>query len=421
MKKIYYLVLLLSLAFYSCKDPDDLEDKKKITDKTFNMEFIEVLNTNSRFQHKFETRNTFVIKTKAEETDLFSNHLFDMTMPPTSALPEIDYENKMLLCIVYPMQTSGSNKLTITDVKMVEGIIEVSSELFVPGIGTDDIGMPVVFVEVDKYDNEVEFLPTKEIFAPVYENLFDKLWELSCILDGEGNTIDPNKYKNEETNGDEIKLNPFTIMFKDDNTFSGMSNCNNYGGNYSIIDSNLSISELWSTEVACPLSDFYQILLNNAVAIKYSSQKLLTITSKYGNKTYTMCYFYTKEGFENNLSGTNWILESYSIDGGISFNNSYKNEKNETIKFLDDKYTLEFTQDRVKGDANCSNYETHYYVYPSNLISLASFWMLLECGYNHDFFILILSSNSYEFEEGSIRKLKLFDESKNKIVVFREQ
>ena len=44
MKKLYYLIILLTLAFYSCDDPADLDDNKKITDKSFDIEFIELLN-----------------------------------------------------------------------------------------------------------------------------------------------------------------------------------------------------------------------------------------------------------------------------------------------------------------------------------------------------------------------------------------
>ena len=59
------------------------------------------------------------------------------------------------------------------------GTIEVNSELFIPLIGTDDIGYPVVFIEIDRYNNEVKFLETIIKRETTQNNdLLGKTWKL---------------------------------------------------------------------------------------------------------------------------------------------------------------------------------------------------------------------------------------------------
>jgi len=419
MKKLLYLTLLLAFIVVSCDDPNDLEDKKKITDKSFTMEFKEIFNTNSRFQYKFEVRQTYVLKSKEDENSLFTNHIFDMTMPASAALPEIDYENKMLLCIVYPMQSSGSNKLTITDVKMNEGIIEVNSELFVPGIGTDDIGMPVVFVEVDKYDNEVKFLPTNEIFgATNNDDLLGKTWKLKYTKNPNGTTTEPEFYREADSQWKRVILDPFTINFNSDNTVNGKSNCNTWDGKYIINGNNIEFTELSSTEAACAYSDKFQSLLINSTIITYTADSVY-IQSEINNEKYKMVFFYFNPQIENNIPRTAWRLSAWSEDGGLTYNGGY-NDNGTFVDLMAHYWTLNFNNGIAFGGARCENFETIYTLDLKNaniaFNSISSDGS--DCSFNQKYFELLNNSTSYDYRHSTPDRLTLYDAQRKTVLRF---
>ncbi len=419
MKKLLYLTILLAFIVVSCDDPTDLEDKKKITDKSFTMEFKEILNTNSRFQYKFEVRQTYVLKSKEDENSLFTNHIFDMTMPASAALPEIDYENKMLLCIVYPMQSSGSNKLTITDVKMNEGIIEVNSELFVPGIGTDDIGMPVVFVEVDKYDNEVKFLPTNEIFgATNNDDLLGKTWKLKYTKNPDGSTTDPEFYMDADSQWQRVVLDPFTINFNENNTANGKSNCNTWNGKYSINGNDIEFTELSNTEAACPYSDKFYFLLYNSNKITYTADSVY-IQSELQNKKYTLVFYDFNPQIENKIPKSAWKLESWSEDGGLTYQGGYY-DNGTFVDFVEHNWTMKFNNGTVDINARCESFETNYTLDLSN--SSIAFNKITsngsDCGFNDKYINAINNSNTYELLIGALDRLILYDSQKKIMLRF---
>lgn len=419
MKNAILIFATIVFIVSACKDPFWLEDNKKTDHKNRTLEYLVIYNSNHIYANDFNERKTLIAKSQ-EELDKF---LVKMT-PSVTPLPEIkdvDFENKMVLGIAMPPQSSGSNRLKISSVKMVGGTIEISSQLTIPNIGTDDIGYPMYLIELDKHSEPVKFLETEIIREGDMDLsiLFNNHWELSNIVDENGNVIDPNKYKDEMTNNEEIDLNPFTIQFKDDYTFSGYSNCNNYGGSYSINGSDLSIQELWTTEAACALSDFYQTLLNNAVSIDYSAQKYIIITSVYQGITYQMNFFHFIPENENELDGSQWIFESFSTDGGITFNDSYINEDNENINFMEDIYTLNFNNRLLNGKANCTEFNTNYKIFEGNVLTIESFNIDQSCGFNDIYNTLLLQSKSYEIYYGGIDRLRLYSEDKNTIMVFQ--
>lgn len=425
MKKAILLLTVLAVLVTACKDPFFLEDKKKSTDKTRTLEFVEIFNSNHAYQNDFNERQTIVVKSQVE-LDAFLSQMTGTTIPLPD-FPQVDFNDKMLFGIVLPAQSSGSHKLKITAANMVEGVIEVSSELTIPNIGTDDIGYPVVFVELDRHSESVKFLDTKIIKQTGLEldNLLNKHWELTNIVETNGNIIDPNKYNGQGTNGEEIDLDPFTIQFKDDFTFSGYANCNNYGGSFAIDNNNLDILELWSTEAACSLSDFYQLLLNNAVSIDYSAQKYITITSEYGGLMYTLNYHHIVPEEDNILNGTKWKLESYSQDGGLTYESSYKDEDGNEVTFVEDKYTLDFglfdnQTYYVEIFANCVENITDFSTNSkNNEISFKWFSTIdVMCGFSTQFHEMLFETTNYEYIYGGLDRLKLYDKSKNTVMLF---
>lgn len=419
MKNAILIFATIVFIVSACKDPFWLEDNKKTDHKDRTLEYLVIYNSNHIYANDFNERKTLIAKSQ-EELDKF---LAKMT-PSVTPLPEIknvDFENKMVLGIAMPPQSSGSNRLKITSVKMVDGTIEVRSQITIPNIGTDDIGYPMYLIELDKHSEPIKFLETEIIREGDMDLsiLFNKHWELSIIIDDNGNIIDPNNYKDELTNNKVVDLYPFTIQFKDDYTFSGYSNCNNYGGSYSINGSELSIQQLWSTEAACSLSDFYQTLLRNAVSIDYSAQKYIIITSVYQGMTYQLNYFHFIPENENELDETQWIFESYSTDGGITFNDSYVNEDGENVNFMEDIYTLNFYYMLVSGKANCSEFGIEYYLSGENGIDILTFWMELTCGFNQEYFNLLIQSKSYDIYYGGIDRLRLYSKDKKNVMVFQ--
>jgi len=43
----------------------------------------------------------------------------------------------------------------------------------------------------------------------------------------------------------------FTLTFKDDGTFSARTDCNNMGGNYEVVDNQITFGNMYSTEMYC--------------------------------------------------------------------------------------------------------------------------------------------------------------------------
>lgn len=422
MKNAILLLTVFAVLVTACKDPFWLEDNKKSEDKVRTLDYLVVYNSNHNYQNSFNDRETFVLKSQSE-LDEFLSQLTPTTIP-TPEMKEIDFNDKMLIGIALPAQSSGSHRLRITDLKMVGGVIEVSSQLTIPNIGTDDIGYPMFIVEVDKHSEEVKFLETEIIREGDMDlsYLLNKHWELSNIVEENGNIINPNKYNGQGTNGQEIDLDPFTIQFKDDYSFSGHSNCNNYGGEFSLSGSELSILELWSTEAACPLSDFYQTLLRNAVSIDYSAQKYITITSEYNGKQYILNYFHFIPELDNLLEGSEWIFESYSTDGGITFEDYYIDENGEKRYYGESLITLNFANGSAFGTAVCEDYSTIYTTNPSNQsISINPYQSNVNCSINLFYLGMLAKSTRYEIQFGGIDRLILYDNTKNVIMVFQYQ
>lgn len=424
MKKILILLTIAITLFSSCKDPFDLEDNKKTLDKNKSLDFVEIFNSNHIYSNNFNQRQTIVIKSQDELEDFLSKMTNNVIPKPD--FPTTDFNDKMLLGIVFTSQPSGSNKLRITAVNMVEGVIEVSSELYIPGIGTDDIGYPVVFVEIDKYNENVKFLETKIIKQSVLnlEDLYGKNWELTKIIKPDGSIINPNSYRSAETNWTLVDLEPFTIKFNKDSHLEGKSNCNDYMAQYTIKGDSLSINNFTNTEVACPLSDLYiSILANYAIKIDYSNPEKLIITSKLNNgDIYTFHYnFYVPEEIYK-LDGTKWKFVAWSTDGGVSFSNGSYNDKNgDKIEIASKQFTLQFNSDKISGIADCENFESAYTInYDNKSLNINKMVMKTDCGFNDAYYVMLANSKYFNYKiQKPTNQLILYSQDKSLAMLFQ--
>lgn len=417
MKNVIFLLTILAVISSGCKDPFGLEDNKKAKDKNRNLEFVEIFNSNHIYQNDFTERQTVVIKSQAELDEFLST--MTNLMFPNPDFPQVDFSEKMLFGIVLHAQSSGSYKLSITSVNMVDEVIEVSSELYIPSIGTDDIGYPIVFVELDRFDNEVKFLPTKEIKETnSEENFRNKTWKLKYTKNPNGSITDPEFYREADSQWNRVFLEPFTINFREDNTVNGMSNCNNWGAIFYINNDSISIFEMFSTEAACPYSDKYQTLLVNAIKISYSLDSLY-IQSIINEEVYTLVYYYFNPQVENIIPRSAWRLSDYSEDGGVIYSSGFNDNGNE-IYFVEHDFSLMFDNGFVTGNAKCEYIESLYTLDLFNKgISFTGFKNNgNDCAFKNEYITLLNKISSYDLKLGNLNMLTLYDNQKKNILRF---
>lgn len=419
MKTISLMTIILFIFLNSCQDPFWLEEKKKKNEKDKTLEFKEIFNSNHHYHNELSSRMTFVAKSKEEENEIYEHVSWLLAIP--QQFPEIDYDSKMLLCIVLPPQSSGSYELKVTDVVLKSERIEVSSELRIQEIATTDIGYPIVFVEVDKYDYEVEFLETKVVQQTLdLSNLINNYYELESMIDKDGEVVDPNFYRRADSQWQRVDLEPFTIRFDENNKLSGLSNCNNYNGDYEINNSELKINNLSFTEVACPFSDLYHTLLIYAVKIDYSDPDRLIIYSKINNDNYVLNYqkFNPEEKYD--LKNTRWKFIAWSDNGGEEFNQgTFINNNGDEEYFSQSQFYIVFGKDKAQGNANCETFVTNYnYNVFENTLNFNKVFINSNCGGEETFIELLNSSTSFKYKNNSII---LYNQDKSKAMLFERE
>lgn len=241
MRVYSLLMLFFIIQLSSCKLPEEKIEKEI----NYELDYKEVFNSRHAFGYNISERIEVIIKSKEEE-ELFLN---SMTINVTPfEFPEIDYENKMLIGIVYPPQGSGSNILSIPQVKVENGVLNVYSELFKPMIGTDDIGYPVILGEINKTDIQINFKETKVINeSQNYEQISGK-WKFVSAhkVNESGDIID----EVDASSIDEGGIPTFEINYY---AINGTGVCNTFGAE--IIELNyeglINIKMGFSTRIYC--------------------------------------------------------------------------------------------------------------------------------------------------------------------------
>jgi len=147
-----------------------------------------------------------------------------------------------------------------------------------------------------------------------------------------------------------------TAEFAPDGRVTGNAGCNHYGGNYTADGANLSISSVYSTLMYCSEPEGvmdqearYLRLLANVTSYRVEGDRLVLTDEA---DTDLLFFVQAEELPPLPLSGTRWLLESYSLEGdGVS------------SVIAGTTITAEFAPDgKVTGNAGCNRYFASYEV-----------------------------------------------------------
>lgn len=144
-----------------------------------------------------------------------------------------------------------------------------------------------------------------------------------------------------------------TAKFAADGSVTGNAGCNHYGGSYSLDGANLSVSSLYSTLMYCETpgvmeqEETFMGHLANVSSYRVDGDRL-TLTDAAGTDLF---YFVQAEEVPPApLTGTEWTLESYSLDG-------------EAVSSVIAGTTVTATfssEGKVTGNAGCNSYGSDY-------------------------------------------------------------
>lgn len=147
-----------------------------------------------------------------------------------------------------------------------------------------------------------------------------------------------------------------TVEFDAEGTLGGSAGCNHYGADYTRDGANLSIGPPVRTEMYCSeppgimdQEDRYLALLANVTSYRVEGDRLVLTDEA---DTDLLFFVQAEELPPLPLSGTRWLLESYSLEGdGVS------------SVIAGTTITAEFAPDgKVTGNAGCNRYFASYEV-----------------------------------------------------------
>ncbi len=207
----------------------------------------------------------------------------------TLKIPAVNFDKEMILVVHEGMQSSGSNKLAVEKVAMMNGVIYVYSVLYIPEIGTDDIGYPVHIVAIPKYDNKVVFEPTRiekiksdnnddNTDPAITNDLMNTKWQLYSWTNSNGETT---KFADIQFIKEEPSFIPenYTIEFFSAMNFYGKAGCNEFKGIYKADNGYMGIGNIGQTKVNCFMSSEYITAIVGAYKYRYIDRSTLEIVS----------------------------------------------------------------------------------------------------------------------------------------------
>jgi heat shock protein HslJ len=144
-----------------------------------------------------------------------------------------------------------------------------------------------------------------------------------------------------------------TAKFAADGAVTGSAGCNHYGGNYSLDGANLSVSSIYSTLMYCTTPGVmeqegkYLGHLENVSSYRVEGDRL-TLTDAAGADL--LFFVQAPEVPQASLTGTEWTLESYSLDG-----------ESVSSVIVGTTVTAAFSADgNLTGNAGCNSYGADY-------------------------------------------------------------
>ncbi len=237
-----------------------------------------------------------VLRSQAEADKFvksYNTNIYDRDGKPFGIkLPNIDFNKEMILVLHSGTQSSGSNKLSIEKVVMMNGVINVYSVLSIPEIGTEDIGYPVHIVSIPKYDSQVVFEPTRieklsgnpDDDSNNYpaNDLMNSKWELYSWTNLAGETL---KFQDIQFFQEEPFFTPenFFIDFISNMTLVGKAGCNDFKAFYKVDSGYMGIGDLGSTYMHCFMTSDFLTAVGGAYKYELINKTTLHIISSDSN------------------------------------------------------------------------------------------------------------------------------------------
>ena len=160
------LIIAALTVLISCKNTETTAtvDNSKIPNNNdvVNIEFSVI---KSGTNGGFTTKHNEVITSNEEFRKVWDRALLNMM--DKDPLPEIDFENKMIILVAMGQQTSGGHKIEVVGVQNATDGVGITILEFKPGkkcITTDALAFPFQLIEIAKSEKQVTFI-TKEQFS----------------------------------------------------------------------------------------------------------------------------------------------------------------------------------------------------------------------------------------------------------------
>lgn len=256
----YYLILIF-LVLVSCEKDENPTDPNN---EELDLSFTTVIQDQTSFRQSELLQVVF--RSESDENNFFNEYATPNTIPW-----EVDYDEEMVIGLVMPEQSTGSNVIEITGLEQIDDDIQVSSKFTIAGIGNDMIGYPNHFIKLNKYNNQVTFNKIDTVYLPINSELAGTSWRMVSATDTNNNRLN---FQDPNSNA----FIDFSLSFEE-STFTGTANCNSIGGNYELQRQTISFTEMWGTEAACELSWEFQESLMKSAMYQYTNAGMVIYSS----------------------------------------------------------------------------------------------------------------------------------------------
>ena len=210
---------------------------------------------------------------------------------------------------------------------------------------------------------------------------------------------------------DILKDPNFTLIIKSETEVHGFSGCNSFGGEYSLSNDTIRISNLYSTEVYCTFSNEYQSIISESTT--YSSNgESLTINSNYGEVKSLIYERITNIVEEFPLENTNWILENvHYTNGDIVPIEKVLGSNGSNIAF--NQFVLEFKEDNLLGGfSGCNTFGGEYKVEKSKIDIIMGNTKFVACKFTDEYSKILSNSTKFMADRGKLVIYSTYNEFK---------
>ncbi len=193
---------------------------------------------------------------------------------------------------------------------------------------------------------------------------------------------------------DRLKDPNFTLNIKSETEVQGYSGCNTYGGEYSLSNDTIRISNLYSTKVYCTFSNEYQSILTESTTYSSNGESLIINTS-YGNVKSLVFERITNIVEEFPLVDTEWLLYKVHYNNGdiVKLVDLLGNDANNPAF---NNFALEFMPyNQLGGFSGCNTFGGEYKLEKSKIDINAASITEVGCKFSDEYGKIL--SNSTKF------------------------